>query len=140
MSCEVMRTLRENDGTSLVIRWNDSEEIVIPAGKAQPAESQRIDYPLSLLAELYADVILTKPNTGEVVDPNKPNPSTGGVWENGETPELAGKSEEKENANVFQPESQVHTSGGTVLLIAILVVLAAAAAGYVWHRNSKTNE
>lgn len=53
MPCEVMRALRENDGTSLVIRWNDSEEIVIPAGKAQPAESQRIDYPLLLFHQFF---------------------------------------------------------------------------------------
>lgn len=105
MPCEVMRALRENDGTSLVIRWNDSEEIVIPAGKAQPAESQRINYPLSLLA---------KPRN----------------W-----PEKC-----EENASVFQPESQMSTSGETVLLIAILVVFVASAAGYVWHRNRKTNE
>ena len=81
LSYGVMRALRENNDVSLVIRWNGGEEIVIPAGQAQPAESLRIYYPLSLLAELYADAALTDPATGQVVDPGSLNPETGGVWE-----------------------------------------------------------
>ncbi len=73
MPWRVMDALKQRGNITLVIRWNGGEDIVIPAGKAQTVESLRIYYPLSLLAELYAN--------NQAVDLNKFNPETGGVWQ-----------------------------------------------------------
>ena len=166
MPYSVMRALRENSGISLVIRWNGGEDIVIPAGKAQLPESLRIYYPLSLLAELYAEMELTNPETGGPIDLDKLNPATGGVWEVNapvtaepqaeepqiidprrglaETPELAEEGVEKAIPGVFQPEAPTETPISTGrkngVWLAVLAIFATAAGGLVFWKRRQTAE
>ncbi len=68
----VMDALLQNSGVGLVISWNGGKTITIPAGKVQQSEINRVYWPLSRLAELYADI-----PTDAVL--TQINPGTGGV-------------------------------------------------------------
>ena len=71
MPVSVMKALRENPGGTLVIEWAGGDTVTIPAGKALAAESGRVYYPISYLAEQYKNAAAAAPANGI-------NPSTGG--------------------------------------------------------------
>ena len=70
MPVSVMEALREHN-VNLIIHWKGGEDIIIPAGEAQPYESYRVYYPLSLLEKLYAGMKVSDCCPGS-------NPETGG--------------------------------------------------------------
>nr|MBP8855169.1 carboxypeptidase regulatory-like domain-containing protein [Oscillospiraceae bacterium] len=64
MPAPVMENLRLR-GAGIVITWNGGKTITIPAGKALNAETGRIHWPLSLLAQKYSGTsIKQNPQTG----------------------------------------------------------------------------
>ena len=156
MPWTVMEALRKNSGVSLVIKWNGGDTITIPAGKAAKAESGRIYYPLSLLEEMYKDAQLKDPATGNLVDPSKLNPNTGGpmggavmeitapaVSEDIQniTPKTEGMSPDTLTMSPVTPAAEaepVETSNNGILFAVIAAVLATmtAAGLFIWKKRS----
>lgn len=156
MPWTVMEALRKNSGVSLVIKWNGGDTITIPAGKAAKAESGRIYYPLSLLEEMYKDAQLKDPATGNLVDPSKLNPNTGGpmggavmeitapaVSEDIQniTPKTEGMSPDTLTMSPVTPVAEaepVETSNNGILFAVIAAVLATmtAAGLFIWKKRS----
>lgn len=116
----VMDALRDNPDVSLVITWNGGNIITIPVGKAQPKDTGRIYWPLSLLAELYKPGAVTDPVTPE--QPNKDNPATGGTTIEITAPDgtkTVGTVTPKENGKADTPEQadEIKQDGGKDLTI-----------------------
>ena len=161
MPWTVMEALKKSNHITLVIRWSDGADIVIPSEKAL-SEALRIYYPLAYLAGY---------DFGIITDPSKQNPETGGIWEIdapitaqapltsagtpeitdarrglAETPELAGQGVEKAIPGVYEPtanatpaESPVQ-SGERGSFSVMAVFLLAALLGLFWTWRKKGNE
>lgn len=162
MPWSVMDALRKNDGVSLVITWN-GETITIPASKASNNEPGRIYWPLSLLAQIYANITvdtvlqqeLQNPETG---GPAKYIPVTGG----GELITLEAPNPVADNAQAvapIQPKAITPPDGGFeadafagtpdaknaesrngVLIMTITVMLATLCGIGLWFWKKKKEE
>lgn len=160
----VMDALRKNEDVSLVITWN-GKTITIPAGKAQKNEPGRIYWPLSKLAELYADitedtVLKQLPQNPETGGPGKFIPVTGG----GELITLEAPAPVMENAQVITPRQPkaitppdagfeqdtfagtpdakaVHSANVTAIVGVFLLLAVLCGTGFwVWKRRKWTEK
>lgn len=153
----VMDALRENKDVSLIINWNGGSTIVIPSGKAQPDETGRIYWPLSLLAELYEhEPTGVNPETGGVITVTAPlqaevqtivTPKTAGLEEEKITGVAVDNARKAERGDVTTKEtadsadSQAYSSAQnvpfTAIMAAMLLITAAGVGVFIWKKNKK---
>ncbi len=80
LPASIMELLRTQN-VGLTIQWDGGADIEIPAGTALSAESGRVHWTLSDLAELYSEITTTTPSTTAPTttptDDDKYNPGTG---------------------------------------------------------------